>query len=441
MGMMAVGGMCLGWPVEALGIVSSATGKGDELRVMPSTAAGIARGDEPRLTPAEEARLTRSGYTLTPRLTVDERYDDNILMTEKRFSQNDFITDIAPSLLYATTGPNLDIAADLGVMWSQYSKHSNLSYFSTGGGAMVKADKWTDRVARGWGLTFTESYYYTKDYPTYASSLAINPLLSGGGIQVARVRTFVNEAGVKSTYTLTPQATLIGGYSHTFYNFNGPPPIGSTVRTPIDTQIHAATGGAEYASSRSLTWVGDYLYQHFIFGGGNTTADTHGVEAGFRKEFQNDWLFDAKAGATYLPFLTADRWTPTFNVGLTKKYLRTAAEVRYLRFVYNSVGLSPTPSVYNMAKIKVVHEFTPKLMGSVTYIHSDIKSIPGGTVDLTSYIVTPTLSYVFNKTWTAFASFSYYRSESSIPIELLEPTVGLTITRQTATVGVTLTWN
>src|SRR5438132_9702747 len=181
-GMMLVSGLSmLGGVEDARGVSPSGPlGKGD-LGVLPSTATGVARGDEPRVKATDESRLIRGGFNVTPRLTVDERYDNNILMSEKIIRRDDFVTDIEPRFLMTYGGRDVDAAADLGVMWTQYAKNSKLSYFSTRGGAEIKADKWTDRMIRGLGLTVSDSYYYTKDFPVFVPTFTSSSLLSSEG--------------------------------------------------------------------------------------------------------------------------------------------------------------------------------------------------------------------------------------------------------------------
>jgi len=158
------------------------------------------------------AEVARAELRVTPSLTVSERYDNNIFYSSTA-KVEDFATDIAPRVLIMSEGRAVDVSANLGAMWTQYAENPKLSYFSSQGGLVLKADTLTGRALRGLGLTVTENYYYTKDYPAFAPLGGPNPIATGG-IQTNRVTTFGNSAGATASYLLSPQAKVLAGYTN-----------------------------------------------------------------------------------------------------------------------------------------------------------------------------------------------------------------------------------
>lgn len=359
---------------------------------------------------------------VTPSLTVSERYDNNILYSSTA-KVEDFATDVAPRVLITSEGRAVDVTANLGAMWTQYAENPKLSYFSSQGGLILKADTLTGRVVRGLGLTVSENYYYTKDFPVFAPLGGLNPIATGG-IQTSRVTTFGNVAGATASYVLSPRAKVLGGYTNSRVQFSG----GTT--TLVSSTTDAATGGTEYALTRSTTLLSNYLYQRFSFRG-DGTAETHGVDVGARQQYREDLTVDGRVGGTYLP--SSDRLEYTFNVGVTKKFPTTEVSGRYLRSVTNTGGLASLVATQNVAQLLVAQRLTPTFTATLAGNYATTKTIGSSTVDLKSYSVIPGLTYALTRWATLFASYSYFKQDAAGP-------VGFSLNRTQVTVGLTVTW-
>ena len=384
--------------------------------------AEVAWGQVPVKPPGGGVEAPRGGFHMTPSLTVDERYDNNILFTQRKVE--DYATDIEPRFVVTAEGRAVDLSANLGARWTEFARNPKLSYFSSNGGLTLKADTLTGQMVQGLGLVVTDNYFYTKDFPVFAPVSGPNPVASGG-IQTSRVTTFANVAGAKATYELSPRTKLTGDYTNSRYEFSG-------TTTPLfNSTINAWTAGTEHMLSPTTTLLGDYMYQRFSFSR-DGTLETHGVDAGAREKFKGDLTVDGRAGVTYLPSVS-DRLTYTFNVGVTKKSATTDVEGRYIRAIANSGGLAPLVTTQNIASLLVTHRLTPAFTTTLAGFYATSKSIPVSTVDFRSYGVTPALSYALAKWATVFTSYSYYKQE-------VLGAVGISLNRTQVTVGLTLTW-
>lgn len=83
--------------------------------------------------------LARARWSLTPRLSVEEQYDDNIFLSEKN-EQDDFITTISPGvdLKYETPTQMIDLDYEFQTLF--YSDFSELDYSGHRGRAEARKD-------------------------------------------------------------------------------------------------------------------------------------------------------------------------------------------------------------------------------------------------------------------------------------------------------------
>jgi len=381
--------------------------------------------------PSGEPEVTLGEFRVTPSLRVDERYSNNIFYASSG-KVEDFLTDIAPRVKIASKGRGVDVAADLGVMWTEYAEHPKLSYFSSNGSLNLNANTLTGRMLRGLGLNVTESYYYTKDYPAFAPLGNPNPNappgspnpIASGGVQTNRVTTFGNVTSATTSYVLSPQATVLGGYTNARTQF-----IGGTTSL-VSSTTNALTAGTEYKLTPITTLLSDYFYSRFSFSG-DGSQETHAADVGARHQFRKDWSADGRVGGTYLPSL--ERLTYNFNVSTTKNFSATDVIGRVVRAVGASGGLAASLSYSTVAQLAVIHRLTPALTANLAGNYGTTKSVGSSTVDVKSYGVTSGITYALARWADLFASYSYYKQDST-------GTAGISINNTQVTVGITMTW-
>jgi hypothetical protein len=379
--------------------------------------------------PSGEPAVTLGEFRVTPSLMIAERYDNNIFYSS-RAKVDDFLTDTEPRVKIISKGRPVDVFADLGVKWTQYAEHPKLSYFSSSGGLDLKADNLTGRALRGLGLTVSEHYYYTKDYPTFAALEGPNPAFGGpnpiasGGVQQDRVTTFGNVTRATASYVMSPRATVLGGYTNARTQY-----IGGTTSL-VSSTIDIGTAGLEYSLTPITTLLSGYTYSHFSFGGAGS-AETHAADVGARHQFMKDWSVDGRVGGTYLPSI--DRLTYNFNVGTTKTFSATQVSVRGLRAVSTSGGLAAALSIRHAAQLSISHQLTPALTANLAGNYGTAESVGTNTVNVKSYGVTSGIRYALKRWADLFASYSYFNQQST-------GAVGLSVNRTQVIVGITLTW-
>ncbi len=365
-------------------------------------------------------------FRVTPSLTIAERYDDNVLFSRSKI--DDFATDATPKVLVIARGEDLDLTANLGVTRTQYAKNPELSFFSTQGGLVLKADTLTGRFLRGLGLTVTDNYVYTKDHPTFAGFATPDDPASGG-IQTGRFTSFSNNAGVTVPYVISARAQVSGSYTNSYTTFSSNSGL-------FNTTGHALTGGWSYLIEPQTTFLSNYTYSKFSFSGGSggsggSSIDTHAASVGIRRQFLKDLIVDANMGGTYVP--SSDRLSPSFNIGATQKFSATDVGLRLVRSVSSSGGLAAQVSEREILSAFITHRVTKAMTATLTGNYATATTQGTRTVDITTYSISPGLTYDFTKWARLTASYSYYNQRS-------EGAVGSGLLRNQVTVGLTITW-
>nr|MBI3611708.1 outer membrane beta-barrel protein [Nitrospirota bacterium] len=363
----------------------------------------------------------------TPSLAVSERFEDNVRFSSTN-KEADFATVVSPTVAFTARGREVDVSGSWGSQITRFMKatNSNLNRVNSLGGAVLDAGTVTGRVVRGLGLKVTENYAYTQELPEF-TQFGQTQEQASGGIQTGRTSTFINTFGITAPYVLTERAQMTGSYTNSIRRFSG----GSIL---VSSTSHALVGGGSYAVTPQTALLSNYSYSRFSFGGGGS-VDTHAVDAGFRRQFLADLLVDATVGGTYLPSL--DRLTPNFNAGLTKKFSATNVGARFTRSVFNSGGLAAAVSTREVLTGSVTHTLTRALTATISGNYATTKSVGLRTVDIASYSLVPAVSYSLTRWATLTASYTYFHQKSEgFTVSL----TGSEFARNTATVGVTVTW-
>lgn len=358
---------------------------------------------------------------ITPSVAISERYDDNPRFSSRR-KEGDFATVVAPSFAFRWPGREVDVTGNIGSSWTQYQKNSDLSRLSSLGGITLKADTLTGRLLRDLGLTVSDNYNYTQEFPEFAQFGNVNEPASGG-IQAGRFTTFANTFVASPSYALSARTRLTAGYSNAFTRFSG----GSTL---IDSATNVVTGGWTYAISPLTSLVSGYTYSKFSFGGG-ASVQTHGLDVGVRRQFLADLNLDVNVGGTYLPSI--ERLTYNFNGGLTKKFAAATMGLRFARSVSSSGGVAALVSTREILSAFLTYQVTSSFSVTFTGNHSTTKSIGVRTVDITSYNLSPGLNFAVNRWTNLTASYTHFNQQT-------QGLVGAAVNRNLLTIGLTVTW-
>jgi len=217
---------------------------------------------------------------------------------------------------------------------------------------------------------------------------------------------------------------VFGGYTNVRTQYSG----GTT--SLIGSTADLGTAGTEYSLTPSTTLLSDYFYSRFSFGG-DGSQETHAADVGARHQLREDWIVDGRVGGTYIPSL--DRLTYNFNVGTIKKFSATEVSARVVRTVSTSGGLAAALAYQTVAQLGVTHRLTSALTATLAGNYGTTKTVGSSTVDLKSYGVTSGITYVLTRWADLFASYSYFKQEST-------GTVGFSVNRTQVTVGITMTW-
>jgi hypothetical protein len=357
----------------------------------------------------------------TSSLAVNQMYDDNVNYASTR-KQEDFATTVTPNMAFTGRAWDLDLNGNIGSTWTEYAKRASSSVVTSSGGVTLKADALTGRLLRTWGLSVTENYSYTRDLPTFAQ-FGNQAALSNSGIQTNRFTTLANNMGISTSYGLTPQTQLTGGYTNTLMRFDSNGAL-------TNSTSHALQGGWQQTLTPAVSVHVGYTASRFVFDGGGS-SDTHGGDAGFSWQVSPDLTVDGSLGGSYLPSL--DRISPNFSAGFTKQFQASSIGARAARSISTSGGLAAAVSTQETLSALASRQLTPSLSVNISANRAVTKSVGVQTVDVTSLGVTPGLSYTIKRWLSMTAAYSYLKQESA-------GLVGSGLVRNTMTVGFTCTW-
>lgn len=344
--------------------------------------------------------------TVTPSLTILERYDSNVYFIPGR-NLDDFVTVTSPLVRVDHDDHLVKGNVSAGLTASTYVKNPGLNYVAASGGATLSLDQMLERVVRGLSLEVTDSFRFTPETPAFLTSETGNQVPSSSviGIQAARADSFSNRGAAAANLVLSPTVGWQASYVHQLSRFGtsaATPPLGSFFNT---TSQSVGTGPQwQVTPNDSVSLTYQYLKAVFSRSTGSGGFETSGGMIGWTRIVTPQLTASASIGLTVFPSGAIQHLG---NGRLDWKSNQDAVHVQYSRSVVPSFFISGVPLVSDMVRATVTHKFTEQLSGSIMGSYAKNESVPAGILEFRSYTYGSHLSYDITSNISTTLSYSH----------------------------------
>ena len=392
------------------------------------------------------ASTAQAELQVTPSLSVFEQYYDNVLFAETD-KVDDFATAVFPSLAFTDRVWDIGLSGNLGGGVTVFAENPNLSFFDGNANILLDADTVAGRIIRGLGFTVFGSVMATNDPFGFGGGLSggLSGLSGGTGIGItpaggqtrgllgfltSRNAFVTNTVGVRSSYDFSPRSEVTVGYSNNRYLFSDV--------SLFDVVTDTSDMKWRYDLTPRTTALSSYTFQRFSFDSGS--QDNHFILAGIERQVLKDLNVSIEGGAFYLP--SQNSFSPLAR-GSAEWYPTKTATVSLMfdRYIQSSQGLSDQLTTNDTASASVSYQLTSRAMLTLVGEYFKFKTIgaqaQSSAFELSGFVVGPSLMYSLTQTTTLFAS--YNRMTQSFGGNL-DPSAGLNVDLNLASVGMTIEW-
>lgn len=361
--------------------------------------------------PAPEAQR----LTLTPFLSLGERYDDNIFQTFRNRT-DDFITRVSPGICanYVSTAPTPDTTfhLDYQANFESFARHSSENHISHRG-SLGFASQLTPALS----LKVTDTLVITEE--PFDRTGVINQF---AGLRPAseqgRTRTVTNIADTALDIQLGTRSTLGLVFNSIVNNVDIPTEVDET-----SYSVGANLGYLTNVARRSTGYL-SYLVTFHTFREnapvtpGNETADfqVHDVKVGFRHELTPTLSGNVAIGPSFItskdPQLDGDSGFAA-NLEVTKTFSIGRASLNYARN-FTSGGGAGGASITDILGLAFFAEITGKLTAVLdsSFSHYNFRNLTASQVvtnggNRSVWAIRPGLTYQILRPWRLSASYAY----------------------------------
>ena len=354
-------------------------------------------------------------FTLTPFLSVGERFDDNIFQTFRN-RENDFITVVSPGICadYVSTAPtpDTDFHFKYQANIESFAKNSSQNQVSHQG-----ALNFSSQLTPALSLKVTDTLVIT-DEPLERVGVADQFTSLRPASQQGRSRTSTNIATSALDVQLGQRATLGLVFSSILNNVNTPSEADET-----SYSVGAKLGYLTDVARRSMGYL-SYLATFHTFQSngpvtpGDTTADfqVHNVQVGFRHEFTPTLSGSFAVGPSFItskdPKLDGDT-DLAVNLEVIKTLSIGQASLNYIRSITSGGGQGEavTRDTLRLAFFAAITgKLTAALSTNLSYLNYrnlTASSIVTNGGDRFAWAIGPSLSYQILRPWRLSASYAY----------------------------------
>lgn len=283
---------------------------------------------------------TDAAITLTPSLSVSERYNDNFFFTETN-KESDSTTSIIPTATLTYESTYITFSGRYQGRVEYFSSHPGLNGYSQDASFDIKLP-FLLHIAKGLDIRITEAIIYSPDLPAF--SFNEQPQETNEGIQVPRTDTVRNRAGATINYIWTPRFSIALSYSNLIVGY----PTRPDLQEPI---VHDSSLQIGYKSSASTQWNLSYGLSITDFQTDrNAVSDViiHRVTIGVGHQFNSTLSVNGNIGMAreILTFPSEDELTSViFDVNFSRDYNSGRFALGYSNSVGTGSGLTLTPLV------------------------------------------------------------------------------------------------
>lgn len=300
---------------------------------------------------AFETALVHAETKIIPSAAASGRYDTNIFRRPAQFlpagtQTEDFVSTVGGAVDLVHETRDIEANIKVGGTFNAYVENTSFNFFTANVDGVVGLDRWADQYVRGARLRLTQHFLYTPETPGFATGvrgvgLGLQEDVFLRGIQTFRANTYINTTTLAGTYPVSRDLSIEGSYRFALRR------VGQLLGA-------ITTGDPAFFNTMTHTWQGGPRYRL-------TRNDS--VAALYRQSF-----------------FTQSRSTGgrTFNTNL----VTLAADYT-----------------------KEFQEWTFTLEGGVTFIEPASRTIPSGSIKITTH---PERDTVLSLTLSREARPSYF---------------------------------
>ena len=243
-------------------------------------------------------------WTLTPSLSLAERFDDNIFLTANN-RESDFITEFTPGLVLRLDQPDLILSAGYSITGELYANNSALDNFADNQSGFLSASYRASQQ-----LTLAANAYYAR---TSESATFLRPPTVPQGVTVTTLPTVVEGNEVVQQFTLGVSAT------YQFDNATSGTASYSFAGIASDETSHTLALGL----SRQLTAIdqASVTASAGLFDTSGTTEESFSLLLGWGRK----WTSSLSTSVALGPQVTDGIWGGAANLGLYYQVRRELA--------------------------------------------------------------------------------------------------------------------
>lgn len=342
---------------------------------------------------AAPAAVMGQELKLTPSLTVQEEYNDNIFLATGS-GVDDFITTVTPALDISSRTERRDTDLSGGINWLTYARHSGtnaVDYFVNGTGAF----KIDERLSISGGGSYTQNS--RPDQLDPVTGLAIN----------SENRTQSCQAG--GSYMTTEKSKVSLSYSFIQQDYNVPSLLGS--------RQHQASADLSYTLAPQTSLDTAFTFNRQLTD--ISKVDNYYATLGMAYKFRELWSLSMQAGAIYTSSdltsggvydISNEDWGWVGNLSFIYSGEKLNGTISFNRNVTPAAGMTGSTESTG-GSLTLGNKFTYELSGAINFGYYWNKSNQGQfsvqTIDENTLELNCLLHYDFNKDVALEANYHY----------------------------------
>ncbi|MBI5644319.1 MAG: outer membrane beta-barrel protein [Deltaproteobacteria bacterium] len=301
--------------------------------------------------------------TVTPSITIEERYDSNVRFNGKsENNRHDWISSASPLIRISRKRERYNLDASYRLDANYHSLNTDLNNF-------------THRATLDYGLNLTartkinlgDTYDYTVD-----SLRATNT-----GILVTRTDITANTLSLGVVHAMTQNSDIGVTLKEATLGFDDP--------ALLDTRTDSAELAYGYLFGPKEKVRFSYTFSNYHFNTDGSNVETHSLKAGIKDEVAPTMTVDVSGGTVFTRGTNGDDYYLLASAGIEKIYKDSALTLSYTREVTNPTGLTDQISISDRVNFIIAQTISRELTAEISGNVAKNRTEPSHNVDINSY--------------------------------------------------------
>jgi hypothetical protein len=339
-----------------------------------------------------------AAVTVTPALTVSERYSDNLFFSDTD-RRSELTTFVEPTVALVTDTQWLTLSATY-IGQGAYHRVADEANGYSHGLAFDLDLPILSRQTKRTEVRVSENMTVTQEFPAFEAGEGEQNVEGNEGIQIPRSKTFRNRAGIEVLHAMSQTVRTSIRYDHLLTRYEG---------GLQDAVVHSAGVGASYQHSLRVGYSVSFGIAVQEFEGVDRV--THGTgSAGLSYRVSQTASVDSQVGIAKI----ADGTTyTTISLGAQKSLTRVGANVRYIRGIGSGGGLAASSTLSDLVAATASWTVSKDVSASAALAYGHNISIPDrGQLDIVTYEGATGVSMSLKPWLRAGLRYSYLAQEA-----------------------------